>query len=455
MPRHAASAALLAALVMTATAHAAASAVHKTPAAAADRITDLPGLAEPLPFDMYSGYITVNKSHGRALFYWYNEAAENPDTAPVLVWLQGGPGCSSLLGLMMENGPIVPLADGGVKPNPTSWNRFANTLYIESPAGVGFSYSNTSSDYNTDNNKTSEDTYLFLQGFLERFPHTANLDWWFAGESYGGDYVPQIVSRVLTQGTLRSQLAGFIIGNPVFSCPEWEATENNIQVNLFYWHGLIPLSSYNEWNGAGCATDSASKACTAMLNTFTDQIGWFDPDNLYTDKFTGNASLGVGPTPARSIQELLTAYLNSSAVQEAIHARPTSWVGCCAEPGQSGGACALNYTNHWTNQMPLYERFFIEAPHLRVLIYSGDVDIATCPHPYAQLCLSTLKRPQSQAWAPWTMQGQTAGYSEVYDRYTYATVKGAGHEVPLFQPRAAYQLVSGFVAGKNPTESSS
>lgn len=97
-----------------------------------------------------SGYITVDDAHGRALFYWFNEAAVNPETAPVVVWLQGGPGCSSLLGLMMENGPILPLDNGGVKvrsdesqpdantrthhrvarqPNPFSWNRFANTLY--------------------------------------------------------------------------------------------------------------------------------------------------------------------------------------------------------------------------------------------------------------------------------------------------------------------------------------
>jgi len=69
-----------------------------TPAAAADRITSLPGLAAPLPFDMFSGYITVDESHGRALFYWFVESANEPSTDPILIWLQGGPGCSSLIG---------------------------------------------------------------------------------------------------------------------------------------------------------------------------------------------------------------------------------------------------------------------------------------------------------------------------------------------------------------------
>ena len=90
----------------------------------------------------------------------------------------------------------------------------------------------------------------------------------------------------------------------------------------------------------------------------------------------------------------------------------------------------------------------MQAPQLRILIYSGDTDIATCPHAYAQLCLSDLGRPLVQQWRPWVMDQQTAGYVEVYDTYTYATVKGAGHEVPLFQPREALHMISNFVAGR-------
>ncbi len=87
---------------------------------------------------------------------------------------------------------------------------------------------------------------------------------------------------------------------------------------------------------------------------------------------------------------------------------------------------------------------------LDVLIYSGDTDIATCPHAYAQLCLGELNRKQLVQWAPWTVDNQTAGFVEVYDGYTYATVKGAGHEVPFFQPREAQYLISNFLAGTFP-----
>ena len=90
-----------AALLMWAMAASARPTVELTPEAQSDRITSLPGLASPLPFDMYSGYITVDPAHGRALFYWFVESAGDPANDPILVWMQGGPGCSSLIGYVV------------------------------------------------------------------------------------------------------------------------------------------------------------------------------------------------------------------------------------------------------------------------------------------------------------------------------------------------------------------
>ena len=70
--------------------------------------------------------------------------------------------------------------------NGWSWNRLGNVLYIESPAGVGFSYSNTSSDYNTNNEKTAQDCYVFLQKFFQLYPEYSNTQLWLTGESYAG-----------------------------------------------------------------------------------------------------------------------------------------------------------------------------------------------------------------------------------------------------------------------------
>jgi carboxypeptidase C (cathepsin A) len=81
------------------------------------------------------------------LHYVFIESLDKPTTDPVLIWFNGGPGCSSLLGLFQENGPFI-IDDGEtiIKPNPFPWNQRANLLYIESPAGVGFSIANSSDD---------------------------------------------------------------------------------------------------------------------------------------------------------------------------------------------------------------------------------------------------------------------------------------------------------------------
>eukprot|EP01006_Ploeotia_vitrea_P027775 TRINITY_DN60541_c0_g2_i1.p1 TRINITY_DN60541_c0_g2~~TRINITY_DN60541_c0_g2_i1.p1 ORF type:complete len:502 (+),score=22.48 TRINITY_DN60541_c0_g2_i1:25-1506(+) len=450
------------------------------------QITSLPGLPGPFPFAMYTGYVDVQPSHGRNLFYWFVESQRNPSTDPLIVWLQGGPGCSSLIGLFEENGPIhaKPFRNASgtyMKPgfNELSWNKFANVLYIESPVGVGFSYSNTPSDYSTDNNKTAADNLKFLQVWrTQLFPQFGSNKLWLTGESYAGDYVPELAYAILHSGdmSLVKQLTGLSIGNPVFSCPTWKLTQNSILIENLFYHGLIPISAYFDWKKSGCYTPPLDVLqatqdgtfnpadyqhvdavnCSALLNKMMALAGQFDPDDVYTDFHEGNATLGIGPVWNETIQAFTRRYLSSVAVQNAIGVvKHEKWAGCCAETGQSGKKCKLKYTNHWTNLLPYYNYFFSSsAPHqLRILVYSGDVDVATCPHPYAQLCLMGLKRAVKKSWTPWVMREQTAGYVEVYDKYTYTTVKGAGHEVPLFQPLAASHLVSSFIAGEFPQNS--
>jgi len=106
-------------------------------APAGDKVQYMPD-AGPLPTDWYSGYLTVSKT--KSLHYIFVESLGNVTSDPVVIWLNGGPGCSSLLGAFSENGPFV-FDDGQdyIKPNNYSWNARANLLYIESPAHVGFS----------------------------------------------------------------------------------------------------------------------------------------------------------------------------------------------------------------------------------------------------------------------------------------------------------------------------
>src|SRR5438309_304997 len=110
---------------------------------------------------------------------------------------------------MTENGPYIPSnypysfilipADekGGLSYNPISWTNFASVVYLEAPAGVGFSYSNISSDYYTNDLKTAKDNYLFLENFLLEYPNFIGNPIFLSGESYGGTYIPTVTQQIL------------------------------------------------------------------------------------------------------------------------------------------------------------------------------------------------------------------------------------------------------------------
>jgi cathepsin A (carboxypeptidase C) len=87
------------------------------------------------------GYYTVEEKLNKNYFYWLFESRSNPSTDPLIMWLTGGPGCSSQLALLSENGPCSVTADGmSTVNNPFSWNTNANIMWVDQPAGVGYSY---------------------------------------------------------------------------------------------------------------------------------------------------------------------------------------------------------------------------------------------------------------------------------------------------------------------------
>jgi serine carboxypeptidase-like clade II len=97
-----------------------------------------------------------------------------PPCLPIVALHFDGTGCSSLGGgLFSEHGPFRPTGppdNTTLMPNPWTWTLVANVLYLESPAGVGFSYSNTTADYTVGDERTREDVYIALQGFFDTFP---------------------------------------------------------------------------------------------------------------------------------------------------------------------------------------------------------------------------------------------------------------------------------------------
>ncbi|KAM5562443.1 hypothetical protein ABKV19_017590 [Rosa sericea] len=165
---------------------------------AEDLVVKLPGQPQ-VGFKQYAGYVDVDVKNGRSLFYYFVEADKQPDKKPLSLWLNGGPGCSSIGGgAFTELGPFYPTGDGrGLRKNPMSWNRASNLLFVESPAGVGWSYSNTSSDYNSGDASTARDMHTFLLKWYEKFPAYKSRELFLTGESYAGHYIPQLAVAIL------------------------------------------------------------------------------------------------------------------------------------------------------------------------------------------------------------------------------------------------------------------
>ncbi|ETO05200.1 hypothetical protein RFI_32196 [Reticulomyxa filosa] len=175
-------------------------------------ITSLPLLHSSVNFNQYAGYMALGDEDETSMFFWFVESQNNPATAPVVLWLNGGPGSSSIAyGFWTEHGPFR-LAPNAVEVDiyDWSWNQIANVIYLESPSGVGFSYSNKPTGYNCSDSKTAHINYLFLLRFFEVFTQFQNNDFYVTGESYGGHYVPQLSQMILEQNNTIN-MKGFVV----------------------------------------------------------------------------------------------------------------------------------------------------------------------------------------------------------------------------------------------------
>nr|GME04006.1 serine carboxypeptidase-like 45 [Ipomoea batatas] len=170
-------------------------------------------------FDQYSGYIVTDKFRGRALFYYFVEAqTENKLSMPLTLWLGGGHDCSSAaIGAFYEHGPFRPRKDGRLEKNKFSWNSESNMLYIDTPIGVVFSYSNTSSDYKIWNDTmTARENMKFLRKWFNEFSEYRDTDFYIAGDSYGAkadpcllDWIDDYITRPDVQKALHANATAF------------------------------------------------------------------------------------------------------------------------------------------------------------------------------------------------------------------------------------------------------
>jgi len=222
---------------------------------------------------IYSGYLYGGPNV--SLHYVFFQSQRSPQTDPLVLWLNGGPGCSSMLGFLYEHGPFVfPDGETTFQWNNYSWNTVANVLYLESPSCVGYSYCEnpyaTFYDY-----QTALNNLLALQSFYEKFPTLFQNDLYLAGESYAGVYVPYLAFAIdqfnfnpKTKPAQRIRLKGFMVGNGV---TDYSVDLTPAQIDSFYYHNFYSPQTYAQFQTA-CAKNYTNKDCLNLQNKIFDGL---------------------------------------------------------------------------------------------------------------------------------------------------------------------------------------
>lgn len=402
----------------------------------------------------------MDESQKRSLFYYFVEAETNPASKPLVLWLNGGPGCSSVgAGAFCEHGPFKPSGNILLK-NGYSWNKGANMIYLESPAGVGFSYSKNKSYYiEANDEKTAKDNLEFLRRWFLEFPEYKTRDFFILGESYGGHYVPQL-AQLIVESKVNFNLKGIAIGNPLLEFN----TDFNSRSEFFWSHGLISDSTY-ESTTLACnystyrrqveISGSVSPVCSQVWRTASREISKFIDaydvtlDICLSSVFAQAHKLNQLQETVKidvCVEDETTKYLNRKDVQKAFHAQligVTEWTIC---------SDVLKYDLQNLEIPTINVLGALVKSGIRVLVYSGDQD-SVIPLTGSRALVNGLAKDlglnTTVPYGAWFGGRQVGGWTQVYgDILSYATIRGAAHEAPFSQPERSLVLFNSFLAGK-------
>ncbi|KAF4346706.1 hypothetical protein F8388_024249 [Cannabis sativa] len=441
--------------------------------AEADRVKNLPGEPKGVSFAHYAGYVklTPHNNH-KALFYWFFHAQQNSHQKPLVLWLNGGPGCSSIAyGAAQELGPFLVRENGTLILNKYSWNKVANMLFLEAPVGVGFSYTNKSNDLNELGDRvTAEDSYAFLNGWFQRFPAFKSHDFYIAGESYAGHYVPQLADLIYKRNKGAGKensfinLKGFMIGNAVIN----DETDSNGIFDYAWSHAIISdqlhqsiIKDCNNNNNNNKQDNQTVLKCATHVRNFLQAYSDIDIYSIYTpicintnnNPPSSRPKLHVAPrlftqhelwdrVPAGydpCTENYAVKFFNRKDVQKALHANVTN----LSYPYSSCSGVIGRWNDSPDTVIPVIRRLLNAG--LRIWIYSGDTD-GRVPVTSSRYSIKKMGLKVVEEWRAWFEKDQVGGWVEVYEGgLTLATVRGAGHQVPVLAPIQSLSLFTHFL----------
>lgn len=362
----------------------------------------------------YSGYLTVDKKCESNLFFWFFPAQKSWKRAPVVLWLQGGPGASSLFGLFEEIGPFS--FENRLKRRKFSWNVENNLLFIDQPVGTGFSFTRQDC-YASNETQVSEQLFSALVQFYQLFPEITTNKFFLTGESYAGTYIPAIgykIHQSNRHSDFKINLRGMMIGNGWMD----EHYQGNTSEYLFQ----IGLGDFNARVQPEGIQNSLRPNLLSATRNLKAECDGYDPYN-YMKSNSG------------SLDFPFATFLDLQEVRKSIHV------------GNESYEILSEIVNENMNDKNIKIKKIVEEllEHYPIVFYNGQLD-TVCPYPLLVKFLRALDWSgaadyETASRHKWCEDGVLAGYRKSARNLHEVMVRAAGHMVPQDQPSWAFKLV--------------
>ena len=377
----------------------------------------------------YSGYIDII-DEDKHFFFWLWESRSKPEKDPVVLWINGGPGCSSATGEFFELGPAMVHSNLSTSHNPYAWNEQATMIFLDQPVNVGYSYSSERVGLST---MAGEDVYSFLEVLFDALPQYANLPFHISGESYAGKYLPAIGKAILNHPERSFDLKSALIGNPITD----PAVQAFSSVAMACGDGGYP--SVLDEDTCADLWDKVPR-CETLLN-----MCYASNQNplvcggaaLYCNQLEEPyLSTGRNPYDISDVcydkcypeVDAIQDFMRSPEVIEAVGSDVDDFVGCSNEVG-ADFVLAQDFTQ---NEAP--DVLAMLDAGIDVLFYDGALDWI-CSWPGVYRLVERLRYEKhaeftSKPLSVWYVDGKPAGETKAAGHLTWMKVYDAGHMVP-------------------------
>ncbi|XP_046403551.1 venom serine carboxypeptidase-like [Ischnura elegans] len=392
----------------------------------------------------YAGYLTVNKEFNSNLFFWFFPSEVDVSKAPVILWLQGGPGASSLFGLFTENGPFFIEKDNAtLKLRDYSWTKSYSLIYIDNPVGTGYSFTESDHGYATNETTVGKDLYNGIIQFFQLFPELQRNDFYLTGESYAGKYVPALAYTIhsnIQTAPFKINLMGLAMGNG-YCDPERMMNPGDYmyQIGLvdekarLYFKGKEELAlkymRENDWIAAFKVMDETMDSDLSPYKSYFYNVTGFTfaYNYLHDHEESTFGDLGV--------------FVQSLEFRKAVHVGNRPFDGGSGIVERYLMADVMQSVKPWVEEL-------LDAGY-KVLVYNGQLDIAV-PYPLTVEFLRALNWKGSEEYLEakrekWMVGEFLAGYSKTAGTLTEVLVRNSGHMVPTDQPKVAFALLEDFL----------